>query len=88
MIIETKRTTGKGHAAVHAASVDDTAHVEPDDPDSELEVHTTEHNHQDLNEHAESSHNADGNPTFNEISNDNPEDEPEPWHSESNAQGG
>ena len=32
MIIQTKRKTGKGHAAAHAASVDDTADVAPPRP--------------------------------------------------------
>ena len=69
-----QRKTGKGHAAAHVASVDDTADVETHDPDSEPENDTTEHNHQDLNEHQESSHHS-----CDEISNDNPEDELEPW---------
>ena len=79
MIIQTKRKTGEGRAAVRAASVDDTADVEPHDPDSEPVEDTTEHNNQDLNEHAESSHDADSNPCFDEITEDNPEDELEPW---------
>ena len=40
---------------------------------------TTEHSNQDLNEHEESSHDADSNPCFDEIPEDNPEDELEPW---------
>ena len=46
-----QRETGKGCAAAHATSVDDTADVEPHDLDSEQEDDTTEHNNQDLNEH-------------------------------------
>ena len=49
-IMQTKRKTGEGHAAAHAASVDDTADVELRDPDSEPVDHTTEHDNQDLNE--------------------------------------
>ena len=78
MIIQTNRKTGTGHAAAHAASVDDTADVEPCDPDSEL-VDTTEHINQDLNKHEESSHDADSDPCFDDISEDNAEDELEPW---------
>ena len=61
----------KGHAVVHSASVEDSA----DGPDSELVDDTTEHNNQDRNGHGESSHHADSNPCFDEISEDNPEDE-------------
>ena len=62
-------------AAAHAASVDDTADGEPHDPDIEPEDDTTEPNHQGLNEHEESSRDADSNPSFDEVPNDNPEDE-------------
>ena len=90
MIIQTK--TGKAHAAAHATSVDDTADVEPDDPDNEPVDDTTKHNNQDLNEHEERGHDADSSPCFDEISGDNPEDELEPCmgrpHDESNAQSG
>ena len=48
------------------------------DPDSEPVDDTTEHKNQDLNEHEESSHGADSNPCFDEISEDNPEDALEP----------
>ena len=41
----------KGHAAAHAASVDDTADVEPRDTDNEPEEDTTVRNNQDLFEH-------------------------------------
>ena len=58
---------------------DVTADVEPTTPDSEQGDDTTEHNNQDLNEHEESSHDADSNPCFDEIPEDNPEDELEPW---------
>ena len=71
--------TGKGHAVARAASVDVTADIQPHDPDSEPEDDTTEHNHPDLNEHEESSLDADSNPCFDEISEDKPEDELEPW---------
>ena len=50
MITQTNRKTGTGHAAAHAASVDDTADVELHDPDSEPVDHTTEHDNQDFNE--------------------------------------
>ena len=40
---------------------------------------TTEANLQNLSEHDESSHDADSNPCFDEIPEDNPEDELEPW---------
>ena len=77
MIIQTERKTGTGHAVAHAASVD--TGVEPHDPDSEPLDDTTEHNNQDLDEHEESSHDADSNPCFDESSEDNPADEQEPW---------
>ena len=48
-------------------------------PDSEQGDDTTEHNNQDPNEHEERSHDADSNPCFDEIPEDNPEDELEPW---------
>ena len=79
MIIQTKRQTGKGHAATHAASVDDTVDVEAHDPDNQPVDDKTEHNYQDLNEHEESSHDADSNPCFDGITEDNPEDKIEPW---------
>ena len=80
MIIQTKRhKQSKSCAAAHAASVDVTADVEPHDPDSEQGDDTSEHNNQDLNEHAESSHDADSNRCLDEISEDSPEDELEPW---------
>ena len=47
-------------------------------PDGELESDTTEPNHQGLNEHEESSHDADSNPSFDEVPDDDPEDELEP----------
>ena len=53
--------------------------IETKDLDSEPVDDTTEHNNQDLDEHEESSHDADSNPYFDEISNDNPEDELSPW---------
>ena len=73
------RETGQSCAAAQAASVDDTADVDPHDPDSEQEDDTTAHHNQDLNEHEESSHHADSNLCFDQISEDNPEDELEPW---------
>ena len=48
-------------------------------PNSEPVDDTTEHNNQDLNEHEESSRDANRNPCFDEISEDNPEEELEPW---------
>ena len=66
-----KKTEGKCPATAHAARVDD------HDSDSEPEHDTTEH--QGLNEHGESSHDADNNPSFDEGPNDDPEDELEPW---------
>ena len=68
IITQTKRGTGKGHAASLAASVEDTADVKLHDPDSEPVDDTTEHNNQNFNEHEESSHDADSNPCFDEIS--------------------
>ena len=59
--------------------VDDTADVEPHDPDSEPEDDTAEHNHQIINVHPESSHDADSNLSFDEILIDSPEDELAPW---------
>ena len=59
----------EGHAAAHAASVDDTA------ARHRSGVDTTEHKHQDLNEHEGSSHDADSNPSLGEIAND----KLEPW---------
>ena len=67
-----KSKKGTGHAAAHAASVDDTVDVEPRDPDSEPVDDTTAHHH---NERDESSHDADDSPTRDEVSNDNPEGE-------------
>ena len=93
MIVQTEKT-GKGREAAHASSVDDTANVELHDADSKPDDDTTEHNHQDLNEHEESRHDAGSNLSFDEISNDNPEDELQPWinyiarEKESNAQSG
>ena len=75
MITRKKRQTGKSCAVAHFASVDVTADVEPHDPNG---GDTTEHNSQDLNEHEESSHDADSNPCFVEIPEDSPEDELEP----------
>ena len=79
MVIQTKRNTVKCHAVAHAASVDDTADGEPHDPNSEPEEDTTEPNHQGLNEREESSHDADSNPSSDEVSSDIPEFELEPW---------
>ena len=79
MIKQTERKTGKCHPAAHAASVDDTADGEPHHSDSEAVEDTIEHNQQDLHEHEESSHDADSNTCFDEISEDDPEDELEPW---------
>ena len=53
--------------------------AEPNDPDSEQRDDTAEHNNQDPNDHEESSHDADSNPSFDEIPEDNPENELEPW---------
>ena len=75
----------KGRAAAHAACIDDTVDVEPHDSDSAPVDDTTEHN-QGFNEHEESSYDADSNPCSDEISEDNPEDELEPWVD--NAQSG
>ena len=79
--MQTERQASTSCAAAQAASVsvDVTAGVEPHVPDSEQVDDTTEHNNQDLNEHEESSHDADSNPRFDEISEDNAEDELEPW---------
>ena len=44
MIIQTKRQTAEGHAAVRAANVDVTADVEPRDPDSKQGDDTTDPN--------------------------------------------
>ena len=52
-----------------------TADVEPHGPDCEQEDDTIQHNNQDLHVHEESSHDAESNPCFDEISEDNPEDE-------------
>ena len=71
--------TGKGHAAAGAASVDVTPYVKPRDPDSEHGDDTTEHNNQDFNEHEESSHDAESNLCFGEISDDEPDDKLEAW---------
>ena len=60
------------------ASVDDNADVEDHDPDSAQVDDTTEHNNQHVNEHEESSYDADSNPCFDNISEDIPEDELEP----------
>ena len=79
MIMQTTRKTGNCPAAAHAASVDDTADGEPHDPDSEPQVDTTEPNPQCRNEHEESSHDSDSNPSFDEVPNDEPEDELAPW---------
>ena len=79
MIKQTKRKTGKCHPAAHAASVDDTADGELHHSDSEAVEDTIGHNQQDLHEHEESSHDADSNTCFDEISEDDPEDELEPW---------
>ena len=75
MIIQIKRQAGKSCAAAQAASasVDVTADAEPQDPYSE---HGDD---QDPNEHEESSHDGDSNPSLDEIPEDNPEDELEPW---------
>ena len=77
--MQKKRTAGECPAAAHAATVDDTADSELHDPDSEPENDTTEPNHQGLNEHGESSHDADSNPSFDEGPNDDPENEPGQW---------
>ena len=69
------RETRKGHASAHADSVDDTADVEPHGPHSEPVGDTTEHNNEDLDEHDESSHDADSNRSSDDTSADNPEDE-------------
>ena len=53
--------------------VDDTADVEPHDPDSEPEDDTAEHNHLIINVHPESSHDADSNLSFDEIFINSPE---------------
>ena len=55
------RKNGKSYAAAHAAN------VELHDPDSEPVDGTTEHNNQDMNEHEESSHDADSNPCFRTV---------------------
>ena len=77
MIIQAKRQVGRSYAAAQFASetVDVTTDAELHDPISEPEDDTTEHNHQDPNEHEESSHDADSNSWFDEIPKDNPEDE-------------
>ena len=58
IVMQVKRKSGKCFAAAHAAIVDEIAGVEPHDPDSEPEEDTTEPNPEDLNELAESSHDA------------------------------
>ena len=65
IIIQTLRNTCKSHIELH-------------DPNS-APVDDTECDIQDLNQHEESSHDADNNPCFDEIPEDNPEDELEPW---------
>ena len=81
MITQTKRQAGASCAIAKAASasVDVTVDAEPHGPDSEQGDDTTEHNNQDPDEHEESSHDADSNPCFDEIPEDSPEDEQEPW---------
>ena len=59
--------------------MDDTVDGERHHPDSERENDTSEANHQSRKEHEESSHDADGNFSFDEVSNDSPEDELAPW---------
>ena len=68
-------------AAAQAAStsVDVTVDAEPPRPCSERGDDTTDHNKQDPNEYEESSHDADSNLRFDDIPEDNPEDELEPW---------
>ena len=51
----------------------------PTTPTTNREGDTTEHNSQDLNEHEETSHDAGSNPCFDEIPEDKPEDELQPW---------
>ena len=67
----------RGHAAAHASSVEDTADVEPHDPRQGAGGPTRLHPTTTSKE--EGSHDADSNPSFDEVSRDNPEDEPEPW---------
>ena len=74
---ETQDTT-TAEMSSHATSVDDTADGEPHDPDSDLEDDTTEPNPQDLNEQEQSSHDADSNSSFDEVTNEEPEDKLEP----------
>ena len=52
---------------------------EPHDPEGEQEDDTTEPNFQDPNEHEECGHDADSNPSFDEVPHDEPEDELESW---------
>ena len=77
MIIQTKRQAGTSCAVAQAASasVDVIADAELHVPFSEQGDDMTEHNNQEPNEHEESSHDADSNPCFDEIPDDNPEDE-------------
>ena len=78
MIVQTERKAQKGTAAAHAANLDD---VESHLPVSEPDEDTTEGNVQDSNEQEESSHDADSNPSFNSLPQDDEttEDELEPW---------
>ena len=68
MIIQTERKTGKCSTAAHATSVEDATHGEHH-PDRGLEDGTTEPNFQDLNQQEESSHDADGKISFDEVPN-------------------
>ena len=69
MIIQTKRKTGKRHAAPHAVNVGDTADVGPHDPDR---LSTTTKTSTSTKK---AGTDADSNPCFDEISEENPEDE-------------
>ena len=79
MIIQTKRQAGKSCAAARAASVDVTADVGPTTPTVHWGTTRLSTTTKTSTSTKKSSHNADSNPCFDEIPEDNPEDELEPW---------
>ena len=79
MIVQTNRKTKKHPAAAHAESVDEVAEDEPHDPDCKMKEDTTEANPQDPNEQEESDRDADSNPSFDRMQQDELEDVQETW---------
>ena len=77
MIKKTRRRTGKGHAAAHAASVDGTADVVSHDPDSELVDDTTETKTSTSTSKATKTQTSTSASTKSQK--DHPEDQLEPW---------